>query len=371
MIVKNEAAFLEGCLSSLQGHVDEIVVVDTGSDDETIDIIRRFDCTLIRQKWRDDFSFARNTSIENASGDWILYIDADERLSCSEGVALKRLLPGPEAVASRVKFQPRSNMTCYGEMRLFRRDPRIRFQESMHETIIPSLERVCDEDGLSISQQYDVSILHLGYEADLSHKHDRNIPLLYAAIDANPARVYLRFHLGFTLRELGRREEAARQLQEGMRLAALDGVSARVRIEGTMCAQIRAEIELAAGRPQAALKVVTAGISLFDGNLALRWLEARCRVALKQFQQALALMDPIAKIDGNTFFDDMVAYEKSLFQEDAHGLIAAARFHLGDYAGASDSYRTALDYAPESIELIAKKALCDARVARLDIGQEP
>ena len=363
MIVKNEAAFLEGCLSSLKGHVDEIVIVDTGSNDETLEIARKFDCTLLQQEWRHDFSAARNTAIENASCDWILYIDADERLSCPKGVTLKQHLPDPETVAARVRFRPKTNMTPYGEMRLFRRDSRIRFQGSMHETIIPAIELVRREDGLGISHRYQVSLFHLGYDGDQSHKHRRNLPLLVAAIKANPVRVYLRYHLGFTLHALGREQEAAVQLREGMRLAAGDNASAQAGVEGTLCSQILAGIELEAGRPEAALGVVKSGHSLVSDNLALRWLEARCLVALKQFRSALTLLEPIAAVDADTFFDERIAYEKSLFQEDAHGLIGAALFHAGDYAGASESYQVALGFAPDSVELRAKQALSEARAA--------
>lgn len=363
MIVKNEAAFLEGCLSSLLGHVDEIVIVDTGSSDETLDIARKFDCTLLQQAWRNDFSAARNTALENATSDWILYIDADERIGCPDGVTLRDLLPGTETAAARVRFQPRSDMTSYGEMRLFRRDQRIRFQGAMHETMIPAIELVCREDRLAIARQYEVSLVHLGYDGDQSHKHARNLPLLVAAVEADPTRVYLRYHLGITLQALGRAQEAAVLLRDGMRLAARDSASARARVGGTMCAQGLAGIELQAGRSQAALEVVHAGHSLFCDNLALRWQEARCLVALKEFQHVEALLQPIAAIDADTFFDDAIAYEKSLFREDTFALIGAARFHAGDYAGASESYRTAMDHAPGRVELRAKKALCDARAA--------
>lgn len=370
MIVKNEAAFLEGCLSSLRGQVDEIVIVDTGSDDETLQIAERFDCILLHEAWRHDFSAARNVALDNASSDWILYIDADERLRCPDGMTLSDLLPGPEAAAARVRFQPRSDMTPYGEMRLFQRDPRIRFQGAMHETMIPGIERMCDEDGLSICQQYNVSVFHLGYDGDQSHKHDRNLPLLVAAIGENPVRVYLRYHIGTTLHVLGRADEAAAQLREGMRLAAGDSASRQAKVEGTMCAQTLAEIELEAGRVKAALDVVKSGHSLFCENLALKWQEARCLVASGEYQQSQVLLEPIAALDADTFFDERIAYEKSLFREDTHGLIGAARFHSGDFAGASESYKTALKHAPGSVELRAKKALCDARAARSVVDQD-
>lgn len=361
MIVRDEAAFLEGCLSSLRGHVDEFVVVDTGSKDGTPDIARNFDCKLLHQEWRHDFSTARNTALENASSDWILYIDADERLDCPEGVMLGQLLPGPEFAGARVRFQPRSDMTCYSEIRLFRRDPRIRFQGSIHESIMPALNLLGRQTDLKVSKQFRVSLFHLGYDGDQAHKHERNLPLLMTAIEEDPKRVYLRYHLGSTLQALGRDQEAARWLREGMELASRDDVPDQSLVEGTMCAQILAEIELASGKPQAALETVAAGHALFGENLALHWLQARCLVAARQVQPALALLEPISEIDADTFFDERIAYEKSLFREDVHGLIGAARFHAGDYAGACESYASALAFAPSSAELKAKFALSKAR----------
>src|SRR5258708_8519030 len=80
LIVRDESRFIEDCLRSLVGVADEIVVVDTGSNDETLEKARRFPIELSHFAWRGDFSAARNFAIEQATGDWILYIDADERL---------------------------------------------------------------------------------------------------------------------------------------------------------------------------------------------------------------------------------------------------------------------------------------------------
>ena len=79
LIVKNEEEMLEPCLKSLQGVVDEIIVVDTGSTDGTIDIIKKYDCNLQHFEWINDFAAARNYAKSFATGDFMLVIDADER----------------------------------------------------------------------------------------------------------------------------------------------------------------------------------------------------------------------------------------------------------------------------------------------------
>ncbi len=89
MIVKNEEQFLEKCLQSVQGLVDEIVIVDTGSTDKTPEIAKKFTQKVFNFQWCDDFSAARNESLKHATGDWILVLDADETISRQD---LKQLL---------------------------------------------------------------------------------------------------------------------------------------------------------------------------------------------------------------------------------------------------------------------------------------
>ena len=81
LIVRDEAEQLDGCLESLHGLVDEIVVVDTGSVDATPEIARSHGAVLEFDPWRDDFSAARNVSFEAATGDWMMFLDVDFQAS--------------------------------------------------------------------------------------------------------------------------------------------------------------------------------------------------------------------------------------------------------------------------------------------------
>ena len=89
LIVRNEEALLENCLKSVSQLADQLVVVDTGSTDKTLEIARSFNAEIYHFKWCDDFAAARNESIKYATGDWILWIDADERLSEASVPAFK------------------------------------------------------------------------------------------------------------------------------------------------------------------------------------------------------------------------------------------------------------------------------------------
>ncbi|MDZ7260791.1 MAG: glycosyltransferase family 2 protein [candidate division KSB1 bacterium] len=77
MIVKNEEHYLAGCLESVKDLVDEMVIVDTGSQDRTKEIAAHYGARLFDYTWDDNFSEARNESLRQATGDWILYLDAD------------------------------------------------------------------------------------------------------------------------------------------------------------------------------------------------------------------------------------------------------------------------------------------------------
>lgn len=92
MIVKDEAFFIEDCLASAAPHVDEIVVVETGSSDGTGELAARFTDKVLDFEWIDDFAAARNVGLQAATSDWILVLDADERMTGEDYRALRQAM---------------------------------------------------------------------------------------------------------------------------------------------------------------------------------------------------------------------------------------------------------------------------------------
>lgn len=92
MIVKNEEKNIKRCLDSIESIADEIIIVDTGSNDETLNICSSYNAKVINHKWNNDFSEARNVSLEYATKDYILFLDADEKISKENLEKLKVLL---------------------------------------------------------------------------------------------------------------------------------------------------------------------------------------------------------------------------------------------------------------------------------------
>lgn len=89
MIVKNEQEYLRRCLDSVKGKVDQIVIVDTGSTDETVNIAKEYTNDIHHMDWNNNFAAARNESIKYATTDYILVLDADEYLEESADLQKK------------------------------------------------------------------------------------------------------------------------------------------------------------------------------------------------------------------------------------------------------------------------------------------
>ncbi len=165
MIVKNEADDLAKCLSSVKPFVDEMILVDTGSNDNTREIARAFGTKVYDFKWTDDFSEARNFSISKAKGDWIFLLDADEVVSPRDFDLFKSIIREPSAAPAAYSFVtrnyiPRANTVGWvpndgkydkeeaaegwipsDKVRLFPNETRIRFEYPVHEMVEPSLSR--------------------------------------------------------------------------------------------------------------------------------------------------------------------------------------------------------------------------------------
>ena len=217
MIVRDEEAYLPACLESLDGVVDELVVVDTGSNDSTPEIALKHGAKLIRFDWVGDFAQARNRALDNASGRWILYIDADERVSALGRRSFVRQLQDDQLAALSVRFRPSSDQTRYREIRVFRNEPDIRFAGTIHETQLPDLWNHMRATGRRL-EHADLALDHIGYDGSQDHKHIRNLPLLKARLETTPEHLFSWVHLGSTFIGLGDEAKAEQAWTRGFEL---------------------------------------------------------------------------------------------------------------------------------------------------------
>lgn len=359
LIVRDEQAFLNGCLESLAGHVDEIVVVDTGSVDGTIEIAESFGVTLLQREWRNDFAWARNEGLAAATGAWILYVDADERLSVPAGASLRDNLAGDDVFASRLLFRPRVNATPFREYRLFRNDPRLRFRGTMHETILPGLNELQQNVGAMVTEN-PAELVHLGYEEGSEWKHSRNLPLLRAAIAREPQRLYYWYHLASTLHSLGDTEEALLVGAEGLRRARETPPNGADSVIASLIAFGQAQ--LLNERGEDALAVVVEGLRHYPRNPTLQLLQSRLLIDAGELEAALAILNRLARIDSASYFDASLSHDRRVFDLHAHDLKGVALLRLGRKTEAAESFRRAAITAPDDMSYRIKAQALGAKL---------
>ncbi len=145
LIVRDEEDVLARCLKSAQGLYDELIVVDTGSTDRTVEIARRFTQQVYSFPWQDDFAAARNFSFQKATSSYCMWLDADDVLLPADRaafLALKQdLLPGPDVVMAPYHAALDEHGTptlTYCRERIVRNVPHLRWEGAVHEVITPA-----------------------------------------------------------------------------------------------------------------------------------------------------------------------------------------------------------------------------------------
>jgi len=222
IIAKDEAETLDRALRSVRRVADEIIVVDTGSRDRTVEVALAQNARVFSHDWQNDFALARNQSLEHAKAEWILVLDADEALDLDSGERLKPLLAETQAAALTLIQR---NVTHGGELlkytdvrqtRLFRNRRTFRYEQRIHEQIRPCIERLggCIQD-------CNLIIWHYGYAGspvEAIERRRRNLALLQQASQAVPQDAYLHFQIGSTYKSLDEPELACSHLTQALEL---------------------------------------------------------------------------------------------------------------------------------------------------------
>lgn len=208
MIVKNEEKYIKMCLENAMKLVDEIIIVDTGSTDKTKDIIKEFNnnnIKIIDYKWENDFSKARNISLKNATGDWILMLDADEKILC-DPIKVRNILENSDADGYKIPLYNIMNvdMIIYSAVyvKFIRNNKGYEYEGAIHEQInIPQMET----DKYIIDSSI-CNIVHYGYLNSVvkdKNKADRNLKILKNELKRNPKQPFVYYNIGVTYEVMG------------------------------------------------------------------------------------------------------------------------------------------------------------------------
>jgi glycosyltransferase involved in cell wall biosynthesis len=240
MIVKNEEKFLDNCLSKIKDIVDEIIIVDTGSNDKTLETAKKFTDKIFNFIWCDDFSKARNFSLSKASGDYILVLDADEVVSDIDKVKIKKLMELNEAEGYFFTWRDYTNETgsagfisskndkyseskiAYGyvswkQLRFFKKG--YFFQGIVHETIDDSIKK-------NNGKIYDTDIVihHYGNldKNKVMQKKLDYIELLKKRLENNDflekSKDFIMFEIAMELISLDNKKEGINYLEQAVKL---------------------------------------------------------------------------------------------------------------------------------------------------------
>lgn len=204
MIVRDEEENLPRCLQSVKGLADEIIVADTGSKDRTAEIASRFGAKFFHIPWNDSFADARNESIAKANGEWILLMDADDRLEDGGAEKILRLLRASRndcdifccrTVCFVGESADGSACSVNQSIRLIRNGRGYRFRGRIHEQVVQG------EKSLPVQafRQADVTFYHYGYldrQIRQKNKHARNLRLIRMELNENPLDAFMLFCMG-------------------------------------------------------------------------------------------------------------------------------------------------------------------------------
>jgi len=195
-IVKNEEAFLDKMLKSVEKIADEIIIVDTGSSDKTIEIAERYNAKIFNYRWNDNFADAKNFSISKAKKDWVLVLDGDEELKNSENLSKYLNSLDFDLYIFYINHLTELNISnIHTTARLFKNNKGFKFFGRIHEHLV-------NKDEINKKIITDLEIHHFGFlkpQKDLIKKSERNIYLLNQEIEFSKNNLDYYYNLLFLL----------------------------------------------------------------------------------------------------------------------------------------------------------------------------
>ncbi|PZD93109.1 hypothetical protein DNH61_25365 [Paenibacillus sambharensis] len=280
MIVRNEAAQLSRCLSSITPLVSEIIIGDTGSSDHTPAIARQFGAKVIAVPWEDHFAKARNIVLSHATHPWIIVLDADEEADGWTLEQLRPLLQGSSICGYYLQIHhyygggSEHEYSTDAVLRLFRNDPGIRYEGRLHEDVGVSILRSRPDAKIASAP---LRIKHYGYQAgavSCQEKQRRNLAILKDALEEEPDQGFWHYALG-TERFLSEDYAGAADcfLPLLKKISPHEGYTSDLYLK-------TAYALYACGRIQQAKPVIRKGLSLFPDFTDL--LELQAMIALEQ-----------------------------------------------------------------------------------------
>ena len=298
LIVKDAEETLDACLNSVRGLADEIVVVDTGSSDSTVEIARRHGAKIGHFAWCDDFAAARNASLRLATGDWVLWMDADDVLPPEERDKVRRAMArGRQEAFYFILENVGADRSRYPQLRLFPNAPGAAFERPVHEQIVPSLERL----GIACLRT-DIRVVHTGYTTPerTAEKRRKYLRMMRRWLEMHPEDADIRFRVAHTLYGEGDLKAAEAELRT---LTSDETLSVSRPSIARMARTFLGRVLMDRGRHDEALAPLKEAAAMAPESALARLYLGECCLALGQPEQASEhLSRALAHPDGDPFF---------------------------------------------------------------------
>ncbi|WP_047980763.1 glycosyltransferase [Ornithinibacillus contaminans] len=289
MVVKNEESSIERCLKSVRDLVDEIIIVDTGSSDNTLSICKQYTNHIHLVDWENDFAKARNYSLQFATGDWIVWLDADEEFDRTTFEDLKSVLQHKKETFLYVPVRnyigdtiSEHDVYTIFQARIFQNNKGITFQNKIHEQIHIPVEDF----------QYAILpslIKHYGYlnaEIETKNKHERNLDILKLELESEGHSPWIDYHVASEYYNAKDYEKAFHFVNYAILKFVEEGV-----LPPAIVYRLKYSIIVESENYQGAWPSINKAIELYPDYVDLYYLKATVLFHLGKYQEAVEVLD--------------------------------------------------------------------------------
>jgi len=342
MIVRDNEDTIEACLASIRPWVDEIIIIDTGSMDRTIEICRRFGAQVYSFPWCDDFSAARNESLKYATGDWIFWMDSDDIMPPDQGRLLRELVDRQHAdnclgyvLQVRCPSRQPGNYTVVDHVKLFRRMPSLRFEHRIHEQIIPSIRRA----GGTV-EFTKIYVVHAGSNQTSegrARKLERDLRILELELRERPDHPFVLFNLGMTYEDAGDHSRAEAHLRRCIECSG-PGESQLGKAWSLLVNCLRSQ-----GKGEEAVIAVKRALQHFGSDKELLFRYATLLQDVGSHDEAVSIYHRILSEDAEPGFQST---DPSISGYKSHHNMAVSLKKLGRLKEATDHWRMTVSLSP-------------------------
>ena len=346
MIVRNNAAIIEQCLLSIRPWVDEMIVIDTGSEDDTALLAERLNARVYHHPWNESFAEARNESLKYARGEWIFWMDSDDLISPGIGRELRELVDGkhdPETLGYVVQVhcpavneQGFESATIVDHVKLFRNRPEIQFEFHIHEQILPSIRRLGGRVEFT-----DLYVVHANSDQSQQGKASkikRDLNILQKDLAERPNHPFVLFNLGMTYLDDEQFQQAIEYLQRCVTFS--DNSESHLRKAYALL--VSAQMQL--GRYEQAWQTCRAGLELFSEDHELLFRAGSLHHHFQRYQEAIQAYRDVLAHNSARHFDSV---DQGILGFKTHHNLALVFLDIGDLNSAEQEWRIVTETNPD------------------------